>query len=275
MGETGQLLNQIFRTNDNGEEDEENDDYNSQRRNKNKYDREDIFFTKKDSRPFENRRKKHSSRLRDDILWGSDIEDEEDDGEKGKKNVVESKIVPKRCSKYLNRDGTPRGIVMCIDVNYTIVDAKNNPYPSVRSFYDSIKNGLSPYDVFIVIYTHANDEYIVSLLEKRMTYFKPDLIITRDNLTSNNFQPSYDKPVTLLRRLLPSSKYLSYATVIIDDLDANLDESQYDIVCSIRNYYKWKSGINTGNVNDAIDADYASLLKYVEKQVNFFYRIKN
>lgn len=210
---------------------------------------------------------------KDGLMYASDDDtdnvNEDNFGVDGrKKKLVTHCYTTKRKNTVIKKRGS-HGVVLCIDINYTLVDGKDRPYPSVRHFYNILRNMG---DTIIVIYTHANDEYTKTLFAGEMNFFKADLFITRDTLIAYGFPGEFDKPVTLVRKLLTKTGHLSYPFVIIDDKLRNLNASQYDIVVPIVDYGKWKPGsTGQGDPTKAIDADFLTLTRNLKKSIAAFY----
>lgn len=246
----------LFKRESEEDNDDEDDDYDTGRR---KCANDNIKFISR------------RNKVKDLVLYGSD--DEDSDNSAVRKKKVRS--ATKRTIVELGPSAVNQGIILCLDVNLTLVDKRDKPYPSVRKLYETVKSGLNKFQVYIVLYTHANDNYMISLLEKDLSFFEPDLIITRDDLTKAGFEASYDKPVTLLRRMLTQRKLLSFATAIVDDVEENLDPAQYDIVLPVYKYYRWTGDTATENYKDAVDVDYPKLIRHLIDKANTFFANKD
>lgn len=203
---------------------------------------------------------------KDDAMYASD--DEEINGDDD--DFVHARRPHRLSSPSQSRCRFSKGAVLCIDVNYTLVDSRDKPYPSAEQFYNLLSSQRD-YSSVLVIYTHANDHYIRDLMSRDLSFFKPDLIITSDTLTAHGYPPKYNKPVTLVRKLLSSVESLSYPFVIIDDNDRNLDATQYDVVMSMTDYHKWPSNCDTRCVENTVDANYRQLANDLKREVDNFY----
>lgn len=154
--------------------------------------------------------------------------------------------------------------VIVLDYDLTLVkdDEDFTPFPGAGKFIEDLSKINNSRNV-LVLYSHANKAHIEYGLNK---FFKRekmmfDYVITDHSIKSN-------KPVTQVRLKLKSISELVGPFAIIDDMNRNLNEDQYDIVINVRRYTDYKNGT-------AVSVKYDHMLKLLNEAIGNFYQTKN
>lgn len=114
-------------------------------------------------------------------------------------------------------------VLLCLDLDMTLVDDKCKPFVSVSWFGRMVRN-IHP-KMYIVINTMASEEHA--------EYALPGTGINYDILCAD---VEYGKAISMLRRRIPDIKYLNGPTVLVDDKSFNL-KGHYDVEVNVSKYF--------------------------------------
>lgn len=159
-----------------------------------------------------------------------------------------------RLKKNTNSNRNKYSVVICVDLDMTLIDNKGNPFPSVFKFGEKLRGVHNK--TYIIINTLASTSHAVNTL--------PSTKIKYDMLLSNGI---YGKPISIVRSVITDIDLLTGPCVMIDDKSFNLTK-QYDIEINVSKYFR-------RNVNNTVyDIDYDKIIKELNNKLDIFWRSK-
>lgn len=146
-------------------------------------------------------------------------------------------------------------ILICLDLDMTLIDARGRPFESVKWFAKKLKT-IHP-KIYTVINTMASESHV-------------DYTISQTGIEYNHVcaDADYGKPICVLRKCIRDIKYLNGPSVMIDDKSFNL-RGQYDVEINVSKYFIRNSK------HRVIDVNYKAVIEDLETKLENYWKSKN
>jgi ribonucleotide monophosphatase NagD (HAD superfamily) len=147
--------------------------------------------------------------------------------------------------KKIKKNNWP-GAIIVLDLDGTLIDQHNSAYPNAKKFIINLQNLTK--DVYICLWTMGNDVHCEKAIEDHFS------TIAFNDIRCGAYCDLEGKPITVVRKYVNNPRAFIGPTIIIDDLDTNLNPTQYDIIKDVKKYYK-------AQTNGKIIVDYKQLFQ--------------